>query len=291
VLCPILSRGGLKAPDDILVAYCPERILPGRVLQELVSNARVIGGLDRRSAERARELYGRFVDGEIHLTDDKTAELVKLFENTYRDVNIALANEFAKMAEAAGCDGHAAIRFANAHPRVDILAPGPGVGGHCIPVDPWFLAERFPGVARLVVAAREVNDGMVEHLAARLSGLGVARGAKVAILGAAYKADIDDARESPSERLAERLAAAGMKVAVHDPLVKRFHLPLSPLEEALAGAEAAVLAVNHAEYRALEPGFLARTMRRPLVLDARRAIDRERFEAAGVRVVTLGVGG
>lgn len=291
ILGPILAKSGLKPGDDLSVAYCPERILPGHVLHELVQNDRIIGGIDKKSAERAQAVYKKFVSGKLHLTDAATAEMVKLFENTSRDINIALANEFAKMAEAAGCDGHEAIRLANQHPRVNILEPGPGVGGHCIPVDPWFLAERFPRIAKLVVAAREVNDGMVDHVAERLRALGLPAGAKVAVLGAAYKPDIDDARESPTERLVERLQHEGMTVAVHDPLVKRFHFPLVPLDEALRGADALVLAVHHAAYKALGPSELARLMPGRIIVDARRLFDRASFAAAGFRVATLGVGG
>jgi UDP-N-acetyl-D-mannosaminuronic acid dehydrogenase len=290
ILCPILARSGLSIGDDISVAYCPERILPGHVLHELVQNDRIIGGIDRKSADRASAVYKKFVSGQLHLTDAATAEMVKLFENTSRDINIALANEFAKMAEAAGCDGHEAIRLANQHPRVNILEPGPGVGGHCIPVDPWFLAERFPSIARVVVAARQVNDGMVDHVAEKLLSLGVSKGDKVAVLGAAYKPDIDDARESPTERLVERLQHEGIKVAVHDPLVKRFHFPLVPLDEALSGADALVLAVHHAAYRTLTPDLLGRQMKRKIVVDARRLFDRESFAAAGFTLATLGVG-
>ena len=290
ILCPILEKSGLKPGEDLFVAYCPERILPGNVLRELVNNDRIIGGLNAQSTELAKSVYRRFVKSELHATTAITAELVKLFENTSRDINIALANEFAQIAEAAGSNGHEAIKLANQHPRVNILEPGPGVGGHCIPVDPWFLVERYPALAKLTLAARQINDGMVDYLIAKLMALGIQKGQKVAILGAAYKPDIDDARESPSERLAETLLHAGLQVTVHDPLVKRFHFPLLPLEEALSGADACILAVHHAQYRGLTPEFFKRSMKRPLVLDARNIFDANAFAAAGVELATLGVG-
>lgn len=291
ILCPILERTGLKAGQDFSVAYCPERILPGKVLHELVNNDRILGGIDAKSAELAKNLYKHFVDGALHVTTATTAELVKLFENTSRDINIALANEFAQMAEAAGCDGFEAIKLANHHPRVNILEPGPGVGGHCISVDPWFLVERYPTISRLTRTAREINDGMADYLVKKLSSLGVSKGSKVAILGAAYKPDIDDPRESPSERLAEKLSHEGVSVSVHDPLVQRFPFALSPLEEALSGADAAVLAVHHSAYKALKPELFLGAMKRPLIIDARNFLDKKAFRAAGVSVYTLGVGG
>jgi UDP-N-acetyl-D-mannosaminuronic acid dehydrogenase len=290
ILCPLLEKSGLKPGEDLFVAYCPERILPGNVLRELVNNDRIIGGLNQQSTELAKSVYQRFVKSELHATSAITAELVKLFENTSRDINIALANEFAQIAEAAGSNGHEAIRLANQHPRVNILEAGPGVGGHCIPVDPWFLVERYPALAKLTLAARQINDGMVDYLIAKLSALGIQKGHKVAILGAAYKPDIDDARESPSERLAEALLHAGVQVTVHDPLVKRFHFPLLPIEEALSGADAVILAVHHSQYKTLTPEFFKRSMKRPLVLDARNIFDAKTFAAAGVELVTLGVG-
>ncbi len=162
---PILERSGLRAGRDFMLAYSPERVLPGQILKEMVENARVIGGIDRASAEAGRDLYAAFVKGEIILTDTTTAEMVKLMENTFRDVNIALANEFALIAEKRGVNVWEAIDIANRHPRVKILRPGPGVGGHCIAVDPWFLVEAAPEQARLIRQARLVNDGMPEHVA------------------------------------------------------------------------------------------------------------------------------
>jgi UDP-N-acetyl-D-mannosaminuronic acid dehydrogenase len=290
ILCPILEKSGLTPGEDLFVAYCPERILPGNVLRELVNNDRIIGGLNQQSTELAKSVYRRFVKSELHATTAITAELVKLFENTSRDINIALANEFAQIAEAAGSNGHEAIRLANQHPRVNILEAGPGVGGHCIPVDPWFLVERYPALAKLTLAARQINDGMVDYLVAKLSKFGIQRGHKVAILGAAYKPDIDDARESPSERLAEALVHLGVQVTVHDPLVKRFPFPLLPLEEALSGADACILAVHHVQYKALAPELFKRSMKRPLVIDARNIFDAKAFAASGVELATLGVG-
>ena len=195
--------------------------MPGHILRELISNDRVIGGYDAASAEAARELYTTFVDGDIFLTDLTTAELVKVLENTYRDVNIALANETALLCESLGVDYREAARLANRHPRVDLHQAGPGVGGHCIPVDPWFLVDCFPNEAAIVRLARSRNDGMPKHVAARTRDLlaGVAR-PKVAALGLAFKGNVDDMRESPSLTVIRRLQEAGVSVAAHDPFVK-----------------------------------------------------------------------
>src|ERR687886_318301 len=169
VLAPILAESGLEPGRDICLAHCPERVLPGRILLELVQNDRLAGGITPECADRAAELYGAFVKGGIMRTDATTAEMVKVMENTFRDVNVALANEFALVAERIGVDVWEAIRLANHPPRVNVLRPGPGVGGHCIAVDPWFLVGAAPEVTPLIRAARQVNDGMPEHVLARLA--------------------------------------------------------------------------------------------------------------------------
>ncbi|PKN92963.1 MAG: UDP-N-acetyl-D-mannosamine dehydrogenase, partial [Chloroflexi bacterium HGW-Chloroflexi-7] len=158
LVLPILEKSGLKAGQDFLLAYSPERVLPGKIMDELIHNSRVIGGIDQASAEAGRDLYRAFVEGEIFITDSTTSEMVKLMENTYRDINIAIANEFSRLADRFGVDVWEAISIANKHPRVKILNPGPGVGGHCISVDPWFLVEKAPDITPLINTARNVND-------------------------------------------------------------------------------------------------------------------------------------
>jgi len=221
IITPIIEgRTGLKVNREIGLVHCPERILPGNVFEEIVKNDRVIGSLSEKARERAKNIYGVFVKGKIFLTDDVTAELVKIMENTYRDVNIALANEFAMVAETLGVDANRAIEIANAHPRVDILRPGIGVGGHCIPVDPWFLTEVDPGHTELVATARRINDSLPQRTAARLRNV-VADipDPDIVIIGMAYKAETDDTRESPSVRIAELLVKDGYRVRQYDPLV------------------------------------------------------------------------
>ncbi len=208
LLTQILSESGLTPGKDLFVAHCPERILPGRTLTELVENARVIGGIDEESARKAAALYRRVVEGDVFLTSAIVAELVKLVENASRDVGIAFANEVARVAHFFGADGLEVIELANRHPRVNILRPGPGVGGHCIPVDPWFLVEACPE-ARLIQAARTVNDAQPEWIAERVfKELEGVEKPKVAVWGVAYKADVDDARETPARQVIEALLAA-----------------------------------------------------------------------------------
>ncbi len=218
LVAPILERSGLHAGTDFYLAYTPERVAPGKILWELTENDRVIGGIDRHSAEAGRDLYALFVRGDIVLTDATTAEMVKLMENTYRDINIAIANEFSRLADRLGINVWEAISIANRHPRVRILNPGPGVGGHCIEVVPWFLVKAAPDLTPLIVSARQVNDGQpyfVIDLFRR--ALGDLSGKRIAILGLSFKEDVDDLRESPGIEVARLLDKAGVKVKAFEP--------------------------------------------------------------------------
>lgn len=291
LLVPILETSGLKVGADIRLAHCPERVLPGRILRELISNDRVVGGFDGASAEAARALYATFVEGEIFLTDLTTAELVKVLENTYRDVNIALANETALLCESIGVSYHEAARLANRHPRVNLHHAGPGVGGHCISVDPWFLVDRFPNDAAMVRLARNRNDGMPSHVAActrnLLAGID---SPKVAVLGLAFKGNVDDMRESPSLLVIRRLQDAGVFVAAHDPFVKRGPIPRVGLSECLEGADCLLLLTDHDAYRELEPRDIGQRMRTKRLYDTRNLLEHDAWRAAGFQVQVLGVG-
>lgn len=254
---------------DIHVAYCPERVLPGKILRELVSNDRLVGGLTPRCAERAAALYRTFVTGQIFQTTARTAEMAKLAENAFRDVNIAFANELSLLCERQGIDVWELIRLANRHPRVQILQPGPGVGGHCVAVDPWFLVHAAPDCARLIRTAREVNDAKPHHVVATIKQH-AARHAQptIACLGLAFKADVDDLRESPAVEIVRQLAIAnvGRLLAVEPHIAK---LPaalngslggkvaLVPAEEAIAKADIVVLLVNHRAFAGIERARLA----------------------------------
>ncbi|WP_404335704.1 UDP-N-acetyl-D-mannosamine dehydrogenase [Sphingomonas sp. MMS12-HWE2-04] len=218
-------RPDLKIPGhtvgsaDVAIAYCPERVLPGRILVELIDNDRVIGGITPRCARKALQFYRRFVRGACVTTSAKAAEMTKLAENAFRDVNIAFANELGHVAETMGVDVWEVIRLANRHPRVNILSPGPGVGGHCIAVDPWFLVSAAPEQTPLIRTAREVNDAKVDHVVARAAAMiEAAPHGRVACLGLAFKANIDDFRESPALKVAAALAERfGERVAIVEP--------------------------------------------------------------------------
>ena len=294
-LAPILEESRLKAGEDFYLAYTPERVLPGQILRELIENARVVGGVNRASAEAGRDLYSIFARGEIILTDSTTAEMVKLMENTYRDINIAAANEFARLADWFGVDIWEAIELANRHPRVKILRPGPGVGGHCISIDPWFLVEAAPDVAQLVQQARQVNDGQPAYAVERIElDLGGLRGKAVGLLGLTYKPDVDDLRESPALEIARLIASRGAQTATFEPNARDKTAPgctaASSLEEALSKAAAVILLVAHAEFRSLDPEVVAAMMPGRLAFDLQGTWDRSAWAAAGFDLRVLGAG-
>jgi UDP-N-acetyl-D-mannosaminuronic acid dehydrogenase len=280
-----------KDPGAFGIVHCPERVIPGAIVEELRGNDRVIGGRRPGDAEKAAALYRSFVSGRMHCTDCTTAEFVKVVENTYRDVNIAFANELALLAEELGVDAWETIRLANNHPRVDILSPGPGVGGHCIPVDPHFLSNANPFVTELIQAARRINERMPHVVVRRVMEhvSSAAPGSTIAILGASYKADVDDARESPTIRLDELLREHGFNTRIYDPHVTKFVRPLAAsIEEAVEDAEALVLMVAHQEFREINPHALNHRMRRCVVLDTRAFLDVVKWRAAGFQTYVLG---
>ena len=279
----------LDAGEDFALAHCPETVLPGRMLAELRANDRLVGGVDRPSAEAARRLYERVVDGEVDVAPDATtAEFVKLVQNAYRDANVALANEVAGLAADYGVDSRRAIEHANRHPRVDLLEPGPGVGGHCLPVDPWFLGHDSDRLD-LVERARAVNDGMPAYVADVLARkLGSLDGRRIAVLGVAYKGNVDDARGSPGLALAEELRSrGGVEVAVQDPRVSDPSLDLSSVVSATRDADAVAVTAAHDEYASLSPGMVTDRMAGDVVVDACDALDRDRWRGIGAAVETL----
>jgi len=283
-------RAAGKSIDDFYVAHCPERVIPGAIIAELRANARVVGGRRPRDAEAVRELYASFCEGPIETTSSTLAEFVKVAENTFRDVNIAFANELAIVAEDLGVDVWEAIALANRHPRVNILQPGPGVGGHCIPVDPQFLSEANPVATELVQAARRVNDRMPFRIVHRIGELlSPAAGRKIALLGAAYKADVDDARESPTAHIDALLRERGYLTAIYDPIVTKFERPLaSSLREAVRDADAVVLVTPHAAFKEIRPADLAPLMRTRLLIDTRNFFAADEWQRCGFACYVLG---
>jgi UDP-N-acetyl-D-mannosaminuronic acid dehydrogenase len=296
VVAPILEKSGLKAGVDFKLAYSPERVLPGQILRELIENARVIGGIDQESAEAGRDLYRTFVRGDIILTDATTAEMVKLMENTYRDVNIAIANEFSRLADRFGVSVWEAIDIANLHPRVNILKPGPGVGGHCISVDPWFFVEAAPDITPLIRNARNVNDGQpafVLRSLEKLIGKPLSE-LKVAALGLAFKPDVDDMRESPAVEIVHQLIKAGAEVKAHDPFLPGKEIQgiatTESIEDAIKDVDIIVLLVAHQQLRDLSAAAIKKQNSSAVVFDTVNAYEASEFTEAGIQLFKLGVG-
>jgi UDP-N-acetyl-D-mannosaminuronic acid dehydrogenase len=287
VLRPVLEESGLTGGEQFSLVHCPETVLPGDIVNELKNNDRIIGGLNG-TPESAVRLYDSFLSGDILTTDATTAEFVKLIQNTFRDVNIAFANEVATRCHDHGIDSREAIELANTHPRVDILDPGPGVGGHCIPVDPYFLLDGDTEPS-LISVARDTNDGMADHIIGLLDEeLGGADGHRIAILGVAYKGNVSDARESPGLHLARRLQETrdDVDVVLTDPHVDDQTISMEPFDAAVRDADAAVVVTDHDEYAALDPGDLD-GLRGVTVIDTKDVLDPERWDASGFTLIRI----
>ena len=291
VLEPIFRLFGLEVGRDYYLVHCPERVLPGYTLKELIQNDRIVGGIDKKSAEKAAQFYKVFIEGDIYLTDSTTAEMVKLMENTYRDVNIALANELAKICEKLGINAWEVIRLANLHPRVNLHTPGPGVGGHCIAVDPWFIVEKYPSDTEIITLSRKINDSMPEYTVAHIRKIveGI-NNPKIAILGVTYKGNIDDTRESPAFKIIAGLEKIGIKYSIYDPHVQEFEYELSSLKEAFNGADCAVILTNHDEFRFLHPEEIGKLMKIKVLFDTKYCVDHNIWKQNGFKVYCLGVG-
>jgi len=249
---PVINEAGKILGKDIHIAHVPERIIPGNMLYELKHNSRTIGADDIKVAEELKEVYSAFCEGEIIFTDIRSAEMAKVVENTYRDINIAFANELAKMCDRAGMDVYEIIKVANMHPRVNILSPGPGVGGHCISVDPWFLVGDYPDIVNIIRQARLINDEMPEYVLGKISSImkenGIDSLSKVGFYGLTYKEDVDDTRESPTLQLIECMQkhlAFGAKF--FDPMVDKVIVDNQTLdfEEFLQDIDLLVVMVGH----------------------------------------------
>ena len=291
VMLPELIKANLEFGVDLFVAHSPERVIPGRIFEELVNNDRIVGGIDEKSSQMTKELYQTFVNGTIHLTDATTAELVKVMENTYRDVNIAFANELAKMAEKLDVNIWEAIKFANYHPRVNVHFPGPGVGGHCIAVDPWFLVELGGEQAQIIHMSRNTNDSMPSYTAQKTQAIlneNKIAGGKVAVLGLAFKGNVDDMRESPSTIVIDELQNLGLEVISYDPHIKenKHATQTQSLEEATKDADIIVVLTDHNEFKAYDAKEII--VKNKIVFDTKNCLNREKWLEAGFQFHLLG---
>lgn len=288
LVLPILEKSGIRA-GEFHFAYCPERAIPGRTVYEMIKNDRIVGAFDHSSYKRVKEVYS-FVEGEFYHTDPATAEFVKLMENAYRDVNIALANEFAMIAETNSVNIWGAIELANKHPRVNILKPGPGVGGHCIAIDPLFLAENSIS-SRMISLTREINNSMPNYVMQLLRGiLKEVEGTTITLLGVAYKGDVDDTRETPALKLIKLAENEGFTVKIHDPFVKEFEYEILDLENASRNSDCLVVVADHTRFKDMRPEQVSSLMRSRNILDCRNIIDRDQWRDAGFKVKIIGDG-
>ncbi|MGN0293510.1 MAG: nucleotide sugar dehydrogenase [Lachnospiraceae bacterium] len=254
---PVIREYNFEIGRDIHLAHAPERIIPGNMIHELLNNDRTIGADDPVIGEKIKKIYSSFCQGTITVTSIRAAEMTKVVENTFRDINIAYANELVRICHEQNLDVYEIIRIANQHPRVNILSPGPGVGGHCIPIDPWFLVGDFPSLTHVIKAAREVNDSMPEYVLSRVSEVmnicGIEDISRVGFYGLTYKADVDDVRDSPTLQMLDSLKRhlCGCRVKVYDPMVEKDIVPnqYHNLDVFLDAVDLVVILVDHREIK------------------------------------------
>lgn len=287
IIKPLLESSGMMVGQELHLAYCPERLLPGRIIEELVNNHRVIGGYSEKCCFAAAEIYRHFVSAGMSFTDLATAEMTKLVENTYRDVNIALANEITMVCHDLGINALEVIELANHHPRVDVLQPGPGVGGHCLAVDPYFIIEKAPERTKLISAAREINNAMPLYVVNQVKTLlGKTENPRIAVLGVSYKGNVADTRESPALKVIDLLNLAGFEVAVFDPLVRTE--ASAGLVQVVRGADLLLLLTDHEEFKYFDYARLSELMRTPLIMDTRNIDIRLSDPLRSVRFLNFG---
>jgi len=296
---PVLEESGLIAGRDFYLAYSPERAIPTKTLEEMRKNSRIVGGVEEKSSRLAAMLYSKVTTGGVIEAELNAVEMAKLIENTYRDVNIALSNEIAVLCEKLGVDALEAIELANLHPRVNLHAPGPGVGGHCLPKDPYFLigkAKELGIELRVISGARETNESMPGHVLKVVEGSLKSvekelHSSKVSILGITYKGDTDDTRGTPAEHVIRELMGCGCEIHSHDPYAKHdFGGKFSnDFREVVKGSDCVVIMTDHEEYRRLDITELSGLMRKPGVLvDARRLLNPEEVELEGISYFGIG---
>ncbi|WP_350445913.1 nucleotide sugar dehydrogenase [Anaeromonas frigoriresistens] len=288
VVKPIIEGEGFKVGQDIFLAHCPERVLPGKIMEELVENNRIVGGVTEKCTEEAAKIYEVFVKGEILKTTSKTAEMSKLMENTFRDVNIALANELTKICNKLDINSLDVVRLANKHPRVNIHTPGPGVGGHCLAVDPYFIIEKAPELAKIIALSRETNNSMPEYVVSKVEKMLPKKDSKVSVFGITYKGNTDDLRESPALEIVEILKEKGYNVVLHDPHVKDTELNLIDRKEAVVDSDMILILADHNEFKDIDYKELTKEMNTPLIFDTKAILKDEDFEGSNIIFKNLG---
>ena len=264
---PIFENAGFTIGEDLYLAHCPERVLPGKIIEELIHNDRIIGGITQECAVKASEVYGQFVEGELMLTEAKTAELSKCMENTFRDVNIALANELAKICAEIGVNALDVIKMANKHPRVNLHSPGPGVGGHCLAIDPYFIYAKAPETAKIIKLARDTNNSMPGFVCEYVEKM-IPEG-KIALLGVSYKGNTGDDRESPAYEIISRLSE-NYEIAIHDPHID--NPSFVGFAEAVDDADLILILCDHDEFKYLDYDLILKKMSDPIIFDTKNII-------------------
>ena len=265
---PIFEKAGFTIGKDLYLAHCPERVLPGKIIEELIHNDRIIGGITPECSKKASEVYGQFVEGELMLTEAKTAELSKCMENTFRDVNIALANELAKVCAEIGVNALDVIEMANKHPRVNLHSPGPGVGGHCLAIDPYFIYAKAPETAKIIKLARDTNNSMPQFVCDYVKKI-ISKG-KIAVFGVSYKGNTGDDRESPAYEIIAKLMQENYEIAIHDPHIKNENFV--SIDEATKNADLILILCDHNEFKCLDYDLIRENMVNPVIFDTKNII-------------------
>ena len=264
---PIFENAGFTIGKDLYLAHCPERVLPGKIIDELIHNDRIIGGVTPECAKKASEVYGQFVEGDLILTEAKTAELSKCMENTFRDVNIALANELAKICAEIGVNALDVIEMANKHPRVNLHSPGPGVGGHCLAIDPYFIYAKAPETAKIIKLARDTNNSMPDFVCEYVKKI-IQKG-KIALLGVSYKGNTGDDRESPAYDILSKLSC-DYEIAIHDPHIDNPNFV--SFDEAIKNSNLILVLCDHDEFKNLDYDLIKKSMENPVIFDTKNII-------------------
>lgn len=264
---PIFEKAGFTIGEDLYLAHCPERVLPGKIIEELIHNDRIIGGVTPECAVKASEVYGQFVEGALMLTEAKTAELSKCMENTFRDVNIALANELAKICAEIGVNALDVIEMANKHPRVNLHSPGPGVGGHCLAIDPYFIYAKAPETAKIIKLARDTNNSMPDFVCEYVNKI-IPEG-KIAVFGVSYKGNTGDDRESPAYEIIAKLSTR-YEIAIHDPHIENPNFV--SFEEAVKDSSLILVLCDHDEFKDMDYDYINKSMAEAIIFDTKNII-------------------